>query len=177
MLLQDKPVVHVSFNQKSDYVITWYQDIFNEMSKKKNLADAEEVKETLMKHRVILNFSQESITAARVISTLKALAEGGTPTACLIIDGFDMTKFTAADYAELKAYAKDAGMVIWFSCNSDNDVTDKILPADIAAEVDAVIYLEQKPDTIQMKVLKAKDSEAQSLNLKLDSKTLLISEK
>ena len=68
-------------------------------------------------------------------------------------------------------------MVIWFSCNSDNDVTDKILPADIAAEVDAVIYLEQKPDTIQMKVLKAKDSEAQSLNLKLDSKTLLISEK
>lgn len=177
MLLQDKPVVHVSFNQHSDYVITWYEDIFNEMSKKKNLADAEEVKETLMKQRVILNFSPESISATRVIATLKALAEGGMPTACLIIDGLDLNKFSAAEYDELKAYAKAANMIIWFSCNTDADTAAGILSADIASKIDVVLHLEQKPDTIQMKVLKATDAEVQNLNLKLDSKTLLISEK
>ena len=59
MLLQEKPVVHVSFNQHSDNVITWYEDIFNETAKKKNLADAEEVKnesdfQTLEKEKDIM---------------------------------------------------------------------------------------------------------------------------
>ena len=43
MLLQEKAVVHVSFNQHSDNVITWYEDIFSETAKKKNLADAEDI--------------------------------------------------------------------------------------------------------------------------------------
>ena len=63
MLLQDKPVVHVSFNQHSDNVITWYEDIFSEMTKKKNLANADEVKDSVIRNRVILNFSPDSISA------------------------------------------------------------------------------------------------------------------
>ena len=57
MLLQEKPVVHVSFNQHSDNVISWYEDIFNETAKKKNLADADEVKDSVIRNRVILNWS------------------------------------------------------------------------------------------------------------------------
>ena len=34
-LLQDKQVIHVSFDQHSSNVITWYQDIFTEIAKKK----------------------------------------------------------------------------------------------------------------------------------------------
>ena len=37
-LLQDKQVVHVSFDQQSSNVISWYQDIFTEIAKKKNIA-------------------------------------------------------------------------------------------------------------------------------------------
>ena len=40
-----------------------------------------------------------------------------------------------------------------------------------------MIHLEQKPDTIQMKILKSHGTESDVASLKLDSKTLLMSEK
>ena len=48
-LLQGSSVVHVSFNQQADHVITWYEDIFNELAKKKNLDKPAEVKNELVK--------------------------------------------------------------------------------------------------------------------------------
>ncbi len=177
MLLQDKVVVHVSFNQHSNYVITWYENIFNEMAKKKNLADAEDVKAELVRKRVILNFSPDAVSAASIVKALAALKAGGIAAACLVIDGLDVNRVTAADLAELKAYGKDADMNIWFSFNSDADSVEASFGADVAKEINTVINLEQKADTIQMKVLKAHDAPVENVTLKLDSKTLLISDK
>ena len=177
MLLQDKPVVHVSFNQHSDNVITWYEDIFSEMTKKKNLANADEVKDEVIRNRIILNFSPDSIAAERITRTLKALAEGGTKPAGVIIDGLNSKVFTASELKALKTYAVEAGLSIWFSYNSDEEDVNKIFGSEVAAEINTVIHLEQKPDVIQMKVLKAHNTEVQNINLKLDSKTLLLSDK
>ena len=177
MLMQDQTVVHVSFNQHADNVITWYEDIFNEMAKKKNLADAAEVKDAIFRNRVILNFSPDAISASRIVKTLKALAEGGVKANGLIIDGLCLCTLKAADYAELKAYAAEAGLTIWFSYNSDESEAEKILGKEIAAEIATVVCLDQKTDSIQMKVLKAHNTPVQNINLKLDSKSLLISEK
>ena len=171
MLLQEKAVVHVSFNQHSDNVITWYEDIFNETAKKKNLADADEVKNSIIRNRVILNFSPDTVSAERIINTLKALAQGGIVASCLIIDGLDLKLLKSEDYKALKAYGKEANLVIWFSYNVDND------DAYANDDVDCVIHLAQKPDTIQMMVLKSHGTAADISSLKLDSKTLLMSEK
>lgn len=171
MLLQEKAVVHVSFNQHSDNVITWYEDIFNETAKKKNLADADEVKNSVIRNRVILNFSPDTVSAERIINTLKALAQGGIVASCLIIDGLDLKLLKSEDYKALKAYGKESNLVIWFSYNVDND------DAYANDDVDCVIHLAQKPDTIQMMVLKSHGTAADISSLKLDSKTLLMSEK
>jgi len=171
MLLQEKPVVHVSFNQHSDNVITWYEDIFNETAKKKNLADADEVKDSVIRNRVILNFSPDSVSAERIVNTLKALAQGGITASCLIIDGLDLKLLKSEDFKALKSYGKEANLVIWFSYNVENDETYA------NDDVDCVIHLAQKPDTIQMMVLKAHGTAADIASLKLDSKTLLMSEK
>ena len=58
-LLNNKQLVHVSFDQKSDNVISWYDGIFNEISKKKPLPNAADVKEQLNRNRTILNFNQD----------------------------------------------------------------------------------------------------------------------
>jgi len=171
MLLQEKPVVHVSFNQHSDNVITWYEDIFNETAKKKNLADAEDVKNSVIKNRVILNFSPDVVSAEKVINTLKALNQGGISASCLIFDGLDLNRVTAEDFEALKTYGKEANLVIWFSYNVENDEKYE------NPNVDCVIHLEQKPDTIQMLVLKSHGKGCDTPSLKLDTKTLLMSEK
>jgi archaellum biogenesis ATPase FlaH len=171
MLLQEKAVVHVSFNQHSDNVITWYEDIFSETAKKKNLADAEDVKNSVIRNRVILNFSPDTVSAERIINTLKALVQGGIDASCLIIDGLDLSVLKSDDFNALKSYGKEANLVIWFSQNVDND------DAYDNPDVDCVIHLAQKTDTIQMMILKSHGTACDTASLKLDSKTLLMSEK
>ncbi len=175
MLLQDKVVIHVSFNQQSDYVITWYNDIFDELSKKKNLAEAADVKEELMRKRINLNFNQDYVKAENLINTLKALAAGGFAPACVIVDGLDMSAVTKADLDALKAYGKEAGICMWFSYNAESEDIKTVF-GDIADSIENVVALAQDGKALVLKVLKA-HSAASTTTLKLDSKTLLISEK
>lgn len=177
-LLQGTPVVHVSFNQQADHVMTWYEDIFNELAKKKNLDKAADVKADLISKRIVLNFNQDSVRTTQVIKTIKALAEGGTKPESVIIDGFDFSKAVPESMSQMKAFAKEMNITIWYSANVES--TDKGLPVSLvpfAKDLDVVLYLEPKPDCIQIKVLKEHTKADYTTELKLDVKTLLIAEK
>ena len=83
---------------------------------------------------------------------------------------------------DMKDLAKEMNIGIWYSGNVDglsdakNAVPSVLLPfKDV---LDVVIFLEPKPDFIQLKVLKDRDvSVHNDIDLKLDTKTLLIAEK
>ena len=177
MLLQNKQVVHVSFNQHTNAIITWYEDIFWEMSKKKNLANAEEVKNELISKRIILNFNQYAVSVAQIVQTLKALLSGGIPTACLIIDGFNFAEVNENDITILKNYAAEAGFVIWATCNCESEDVCTVMNSATEQKINTVVHLEQKNDSINMKVLKMHGKATDGINLKLDPKTLLMAEK
>ncbi|MCL1814137.1 MAG: AAA family ATPase, partial [Treponema sp.] len=72
-LLQGEKVIHVSFTQHTDYVLSWYEDIFDEFTRKKNLDNAKEVKDELVKNRVLLNFNQDGVTGEQILKSLRAL--------------------------------------------------------------------------------------------------------
>ena len=177
MLLQNKKVVHVSFNQHTNSIITWYKDIFWEMSKKKNLANAEEVKNELLANRIILNFNQNTVSAEQIVSTLKALNAGGIPTACLVIDGLNFSKVRESDITALKNYAAEAGFVIWATCNCEDEDPCTVMQAETAAQLNTIVHMEQKNDAIDMTVLKMHGAAVKGINLRLDPKTLLMVEK
>ncbi len=176
-LLQDKQVVHVSFDQQSSNVITWYQDIFTEIAKKKNISNVSDLVNELVRKRIILNFNQDAITLPQVVKTVKALAEGGIATACLVIDGIDLSKVSADDIKCVASYAKEAGVAVWFSASSEGTDLASTVKPDFAALFAAVLHLNPKPDMIELAVLKLRDAAVKASGLKLDSKTLLIAEK
>lgn len=176
-LLQNKKIVHISFDQQSDSAITWYEDIFAEITKKKNIIKIDELKDNLLKNRILLNFNQDIISGSQIVNTLSALSSGGIKIETLIIDGLDFARIDDNMLKELKAYAQKAGLVVWFSTNTDETDAKKMFSENAASNIDAVIYLEQKPDSIQMRVLKIRDEKLPESNLKLDSKTLLLAEK
>ena len=91
-LLQGSSVVHISFNQQATHVMTWYEDIFTELAKKKNLDKADEVKTEIISKRIVLNFNQDTVKKQQIIRTLNALAEGGSKPEAIIVDGFDFSK-------------------------------------------------------------------------------------
>ena len=75
-LLNDKSLVHVSFDQKSSNVIAWYSSVMAEIAKKKNF-NITDLEEEIVRNRTILNFNQETFTLPKVVNTLKALKDGG----------------------------------------------------------------------------------------------------
>jgi len=177
-LLQGSSVVHVSFNQQANHVMTWYEDIFNELAKKKNLDKAADVKAELVSKRIVLNFNQDSVKTVQVIKTIKALAEGGSKPEAIIIDGYDFTKAIPESMDQMKSFAKELQIAIWYSANIES--SDKGLPASLKPfekDLDVVLFLDPKIDCIQIKVLKEHNKTDYSTDLKLDVKTLLIADK
>ena len=176
-LLQGEHVVHVSFNQQSNYVMTWYEDIFAEMSKNKNSVDATRIKEEVMRNRVILNLNQTVEVTPQIIDTLKALSSNNIDISCVIIDGIDLPKVPAENFQKMKTFAKEAGFSVWYSCNTEEAVLSKVLGKDEFALIDAVVHLKQVPGCIDMQIVKFHNKKDFENDLKLDTKTLLISEK
>ncbi|GHV73217.1 hypothetical protein AGMMS49940_05190 [Spirochaetia bacterium] len=182
-LLQAKKVIHVSFTQHTDYVLAWYEDIFDEFIKKKNLEHEKDVKNDLIKNRVLMNFNQDGVTADQILRSLRAMiVEGGFKAEALIIDGFDFTKMTHERIAAIKEFARELGLSVWYSCTVKGEgeaaYNKKNIPlviADFVELVDVVIVLVPKQDHIVLTVSKDRETYSpEHLALKLDPKTLLI---
>jgi len=184
-LLQGKKVIHISFTQHTDYVLTWYMNIFNEFIRKKNLENEQDVKDEIVKNRVLMKFTQGGISGEQILKSIKALIkDGGFNAEVIIIDGYD---FSAAEEGQIpavvKAFAEEMGVSVWFSCTVKDEklINDKrnipLVIKDYADLFAVIIVLDPKPDHIALTVSKDRDtSNLENLALKLDPKTLLIME-
>ncbi|MDR1950183.1 MAG: hypothetical protein LBQ38_12390 [Spirochaetaceae bacterium] len=190
-LLQGRKVIHVSFTQHTDYVLAWYEDIFDEFVKKKNLEQIEEVKNELVKNRVLMKFNQEGITGDQILRSLRALiVDGGFKAESLIVDGFDFSKADRDRISKIKDLAREQGFSVWYSCTvkvpagsqGAENLYDKrgipLILRDFEDLVDVIIVMDPKPDHIELSVSRDRDTyNPAHMALRLDPKTLLILEK
>jgi len=183
-LLQGKRVIHVSFTQHTQYVPVWYEDIFEEIINKKNLENTLEIKNEIVKNRVLMNFSQDGVAVEQIIKSLRAMIiEGGFKADSIIIDGFDFSRIDGECLAGIKNFATEMGVCIWASCsvNDDSQQYDKenipLVISKFIGNIDVVIVLNPKNDHVVLSVSKDRDSVISKSNtMKLDPRTLLILE-
>jgi KaiC/GvpD/RAD55 family RecA-like ATPase len=188
-LLQGKKVIHVSFTQHTHYMPLWYEDIFNEFIHKKNLENAAEIKNELVKNRVTMNFNQDGVTKEQILKSLRAMIiEGGFKADAIIIDGFDFSPShnesgLRASFGAVKTFATEMGVSVWYSCSvkdEENQYDKENIPVVIgnfSCLIDIVIILKPKPNHIELSLSKDRDSIiSKSMEMKLDPKTLLILE-
>lgn len=181
-LIRGEKVIHVSFNAHASYIISWYENIFEEMAERKNLEDSGDLKDQLVRNRVIMNFTQEGVSIEQILRSLKAMiVDGGFDAKTLIIDGYDFSRGTQERFAKVKEFIAEMGLEAWYSCTLSGDdplcdensvpfVLDKVL--DFVA---VLIVLEPIRDYIHFKVVKDHEKlNPRELNLKLDTKSLLI---
>lgn len=168
-LLNDKPLVHVSFDQHSSNVIAWYSSILTEIAKKKNV-NIEELSEEIVKNRTILNFNQEAFTLPKVVNTLKALNDGGIKISEVVVDGLNLSAISKEDLDCFANFIKSHKMIAWFSFTSDSEELKGTLDSDKLNIFSTVAHLSSEGKEILLKVLKNGEGE-----VSLDPKTLLIS--
>ena len=181
-LLQGKKVIHVSFTQHIHYVPVWYNDIFTEFVGKKNLENADEIRNNLVKNRVQMNFNQDGVTKAQIIKSLRAMIiEGGFKADAIIIDGFDFARTDKESIEAMKVFATELGVSVWYSCSvSDDQYDSENIPCvlgKLSSFLDIVIVLLPKSDHVELSLSKDRNSViTKSMAMKLDPKTLLILE-
>jgi hypothetical protein len=181
-LLQGEKVIHVSFTQHTDYVLAWYEDIFNEFIKKKNLENEGDVKNDIVKHRVLMKFNQDGVSAEQIHRSLRAMiVEGGFNAQSLIVDGLAFSEKDRDRFIAVKAFAKETGVSVWYSCTvqGPEPLYDKRnipqLIRDYADLFEVVVVLEPRPDHIKLTVSKDRDAyNPEQMALRLDPKTLLL---
>jgi hypothetical protein len=192
-LLQGKKVIHVSFyhGNHTQYVPLWYEDIFVELTNKKNLENAEEIKNDLAKNRVLMNFNQDGVTKDQIIRSLRAMIiDGGFKADAVIIDGFDFARSDKESLSAVKAFATELGVSVWYSCSIKDDspsanasgvAYDKenipVVLGNYIESIDIVIILQPRSDHVELSISKDRGSViSKNMAMKLDPKTLLILE-
>ena len=183
-LLRERHVIHVSFSKRTDHIISWYEDIFNEISKKRELENAVDVHNEIIKNRVIMNFSQDGVEISQILKSLEAMIVNGNFKAnSVIVDGFDFDNISEEGLEKIREFARQLDLEIWFSASlkGEEPIFDEDgFPAElkrVISKLDVVISLKYVDQSIRMEVVKDHDSDMkEDLHLTLDPKTLLIIE-
>ena len=168
-LLNDKALVHVSFDQQSSNVIAWYSSVMAEIAKKENF-NLDEVNEEMVRNRTILNFNQETFTLPKVVNTLKALKEGGIKLASVVVDGLDLAKTSKDDLDVFAKFIKAEKMTAWFSFTNEAADLKGTLDAAKIEEFATVAHLAAEGKALSLVILKNGSGK-----VNLDTKTLLMS--
>lgn len=167
-LLKDKAIVHVSFNQKSENVITWYSSVLAEICKSHKV-DVDELSDELFRNRTILNFNQDTFTLPKVVNTLKALKDNGIKLETIIVDDLDLLKTEVSDLNCFCDFIKEEKMTAWFSYNSEASDLKEILTSEKMAKFNSVAHLLPETESVSLSILKKGEGK-----VKLNSKTLLM---
>ncbi|HEY9053553.1 MAG TPA: hypothetical protein VIO60_01910 [Rectinemataceae bacterium] len=183
-LLQGEKVIHVSFNAHTSYVISWYENIFDEIARRRNLENIDELKDQLVRNRVIMNFTQEGVSVDQITRSLKAMiVDGGFGAKTVIVDGFDFSRGTVERFQKVKAFLAEMGLEVWYSCtlSGEDPLFDKngvpILLRELLPLISVLIVMEPKRDYTHFRIVKDHDRlNPVELDLKLDAKSLLIAE-
>ena len=168
-LLNDKALVHVSFDQQSSNVIAWYSSVMAEIAKKKSF-NLDEVNEEIVRNRTILNFNQETFTLPKVVNTIKALNEGGSKISTLVLDGLNLANTSKEDLSLFADFIKKEKMTAWFSYASEADKLKDTLDAEKINLFTTVAHMASNGKEIAISLLK--NGEGQ---VKVDTKTSLMS--
>lgn len=183
-LLLEKPVIHVSYARRVDYILTWYEDIFREVARRRNIPyqQAEEVLASLARQRVIMNFHQDATQTERVLRSLEAMIrEGNFPAELIIVDGYNFEKGTSEEILLFKEFASRVKTSLWFSVSlprEELDFDEEGWPLRVKPYqqiFDVMLTLKFEDNTIGLRVLKDHEfAPAGELPVRFDSQSLLI---
>jgi hypothetical protein len=181
-LFRGKPVMHVSYSSRIDYIINWYEDIFREIAKKRELELAVDVHDEIIKNRVIMNFKQDGTRTEQILKSLEAMMKYGKFNAdTIIVDGYDFTRPFSKDLKKFRDFAKSSGVKVWFSASLKGEepiFNEQGIPFLLEKGMDVIdilLTLSFEKDIVRLNLVKDRDYPAPGeLKLSLDPKTLLI---
>ena len=155
-MLQDKHIVHISFSDKVDHILGWYQN----------------------KNRIILNFNSEKVSVVDSLKKVELLiSDARYNVDSIYFDGITVDMLKKEDFAALRQFAQALNLEVWLSLTVKQYDENGIAPSvkEFVDEIDVLIDIRYKDDHIQLEVAKDRDDVSlQNTQLKLDRTTFLL---
>ncbi len=181
-LLQGKHVIHVSFSSRTFHILEYYEEIFTEISKIKDLAGAMAVYNEIAPLRTVMNFDQKTVSTAHVLDSLRARIQAGFPADLVVVDEFDFSHAHPDDLRQFRDFARAEGLELWFSVSLDHegDQAGERVPEVLErhlVSIDVLVNLRhhRSDGKVHLELVKDHGHQPSDTHLVLDTKTLLIS--
>lgn len=182
-LFNDQKVLHISFADNPHHIENWYRQVFQEVASTYKLDDPFDMYDEIKLHRLIIHFKQPDLPFEQIRKSVAQITEGSEfrPSAW-IVDGYPLYEAQTEQFSRWKEFAETQGIEMWFSAtlHKDNmEPDERGIPYPVSRFYDwfsVIIMLNPVQDYIDLQLLKDQDSkDLEKLRLKLDPKTLLIS--
>ena len=181
-LLQEKHVIHISFCEATDHIISWYEEIFGELASRYELDGAMGVHDAIIRNRIIMNFRQDGIHWSQIQERVTTLINSSHFAAdTVVVDGYDVSCATAEEFGAIRAFASTHSLRVWLTTSlaekpSPGDATT--MPPELSPfcdNLDIIIKLINMGTYVHLQLIKDHTNETTAdLHLRLDPRVLLI---
>ena len=182
-LLRDKNVLHVSLSEPVEKVCLWYEEVFKNIAFQCNIKKLDHFWEAILPNRFIMTFKVDGFSVPKLAERISDVTEQGIfMPQMVLIDGLSFELWERDTMLQLKQFAKEQNMAVWFTVRTHRDekAGSKGLPLFLEnlADLYEVIF-ELQPDgkEIHVKALKGGPDESLYRSLVLEPSTMLITDK
>lgn len=180
-LMRGRKVLHVSLEESSERVRSFYDEIFGDLAHERELEDVWKVRLELERNRRIHCYLDGTFSIKKLHDAIDLMRdhEDFHPVA-IMLDGFPFADTTPAEIDELRAIVKELDAELWMTAVTHRDATmdDSGYPAPVAGLADKIdVILQMAHDTKAVHVTLLKDHDnphVSDLRLALDPTTMLL---
>ncbi len=183
-LLRGYKVLHVSVGEGLDKTKVWYDDVFKYMTTGLNQEDLAELRDVVVRNRMIMTFKESSFSRPKLEERLNDLVyQNIFRPDCIVVDGFDFTDADCESVQDVKELMTAMDLHVWFSAvthRDDNRKSASGVPApchELDDLFETVIFLHPKSDGIFLDIIKdCPGCGEPGKTLNLDPSTLMVQE-
>jgi hypothetical protein len=179
-MLRGKNVLHISLNEPVGKVNLWYQEVMGRLAQQYQVANLDQLWDTIVPHRFIMTFQVEGFSAPKLEERLTDLTSQSifSPT-LILIDGQPFGDEARGQLDDLKRLAAGLGLPIWFTVTTHRHEApgEDGLPIQLSVVQDlfeVAITLQPVENTVNIKALKGCPADSCRPPLILDPVTMLI---
>jgi hypothetical protein len=179
-MMHRKKVLHVSLHDSVKKISLWYKEIFNNLAVQLSLERHDTSLDALLPYRFIMTFQVDGFKLLNFKERFSDITEQKifVPDV-LIIDGFPLDATAGDSLKEIKAFAEQNSLSVWFAGRIHRDEAPDIdgTPAPffhVADNFDVAMQLQPRDKKIYVDFLKGLSQKDIAPELHIDPATMLI---
>lgn len=180
-LMRGRKVLHVSLEESSERVRSFYDEVFNDLAHERELEDVWKVRLEMERNRRIHCYLGGTFSIQKLRETIQFMRDHGDfhPVA-IMLDGFPFADTTAEEIDEIRAIVKELDAELWMTAvthrdaNTDENGYPEPLTS-LAGKIDVILQMAHDTKAVHITLLKDHDNpDVSDLKLALDPTTMLL---